>query len=148
MDKEDPAKNQTKDGLLLVKGRPFAGLSENFAPSKLFQTSSPTMSHCCELICHINLMQQNVNSLQFILANSQGFAGDYLHGGKSFRHIYTPSCLHPDWPGSFLADGSVCSQECDWMSIQEFGCNQVCDNSMGFAASGFRSGIGAFLGPV
>lgn len=32
------------------------------------------------------------------------------------------------------------------MSIQERGCNQVCDDSMGLAASGFRSGIGAFLG--
>lgn len=109
MDKEDLTENQSKDGLLLVKGQPFAELSESFAPSELFQTSSPTMSHCCELICHVNLMQQNANRLQSILAKNKKFAGDYLHGEKSFRHIYTPPSLHPDWPGSFLADDSVCT---------------------------------------
>ena len=88
MDKEEPTQNWSKDGLLLVKGQPFAGLSEKvFAPSELFQTSSPAMIHCCELICHVNLMQQNVNRLHFALAKKQVFTGDCLHGGKPFRRI-------------------------------------------------------------
>lgn len=56
-------------------------------------------------------MQQNVNKLHFTLdKKTQVFTGDCLHGGKPFRCIYTLPPPHPDQPGTFLANDSVCSR--------------------------------------
>lgn len=135
---------QTGPHSKLVKGQPFAGLSENLAPSKFFQTSSPTMIRCCELICHVNLMQKNMNRSHLTLAKKQVFTGDCFHGEKPLS-VFMPLLL-PIQAGQQFPCRWLSVQWCD--CLQECGCNPLCGDTTGFAASDCRRAICVFLRPL
>lgn len=105
------------------------------------------MIHCCELICHVNLTQQNVNTLHFTLGKNKCLLASVAWREAFQEHLYPSCCIYTP---SRLAGQFSCRwlgvQSCD--CLQECGCNQVCDDTAGFAASDYRRTMCAFLRPL